>query len=77
MARVRKALSSGPLTGEPSARLEGSMTVKLLSPTDIWTPAKSRIGVDEGQGLQDPLELALAVAPDRGDAGIDDGPFVA
>jgi hypothetical protein len=41
MARVRKALASGALTGEPSARLGGSMTVKLLRPTETWTPAKA------------------------------------
>ena len=34
MARVKKALSSGPLTGEPSARFGGSITVKLLRPTE-------------------------------------------
>src|SRR4030042_1754184 len=41
MARVRKALSRGPFTGEPSFFFGGSMTVKLLSPTDMWTPAKN------------------------------------
>ena len=39
------------------------MTVKLLSPTDMWTPAKKGCGVDEGEGIEDPVALALAIAP--------------
>ena len=41
IAIVKKALSSTPFTGEPSARFDGSMTVKLLSPTDILMPLRS------------------------------------
>ena len=41
IALVRNALSSGPLTGEPSARFVGSITVKLLRPTEACTPAKA------------------------------------
>ena len=37
MAIVKKALSSGPFTGEPLAHFDGSITVKLLNPTDIFT----------------------------------------
>ena len=40
MALVRNALSNGPFTGEPSGRFGGSITVKLLRPTEAWQPAK-------------------------------------
>ena len=41
IAIVRKALSSGLLTGEPSGFFEGSIAVKLLNPTEMFTPARS------------------------------------
>ena len=41
MALVRKALSKALLTGIPSGLFEGSITVKLLKPTEIWTPFNS------------------------------------
>ena len=41
MTLVRKALSKGPLTGVSSARFEGSITVKLLRPTEACVPANA------------------------------------
>src|SRR5512147_370590 len=41
IAIVRNALSSGPFAGDPSPLLAGSIAVKLLSPTEMLTPASS------------------------------------
>ena len=46
MALLEEKLSSGPLTGSPLARLAGSMTVKLLRPTEACVPAKAAVGVN-------------------------------
>ena len=49
------------------------MTVKLLSPTDIWTPAKNGSAWMRASDSRHAPELALAVAADGGDARVDDG----
>ena len=71
MARVMKALSRGLLSGEPSARFGGSMTVKLLSPTEAWTPAKSASAVNQFQTTDEPGQIAFGVGPQGGNARID------
>ena len=77
MALVRNALSSGPLTGEPSARFGGQHHGEI---------AQAHRDVHAGEGADrrgsapsrpdQPLQVPLAIAADGGNARIDDAVVV-
>ena len=51
--------------------------MKLLRPTEAWQPAKAGSAWINSIARDQPVEIALRIAADRGNAGIDDAVVVA